>query len=331
MILFIHIFSTIAHSLALGTPGEVFAYGIEGTEYNPAGIYELKNPSLGINVADFKTVNWIGGAMWAEGYTLGASLKRTPTMKAGKINLATNLWNIDIGIGCGLEIEIQAKSLLSVGLLYNKIVGGYIGVKREIRTERTYYFLKAAYTYTTEEGLNLLFGGKLSRDTIKIDLGAKYEIIPEIDLFLRIGSKDAGGGFEIMFPEDIFKFSVGYNYAAKERNWNFGISYTRIWKEIKEKVEIREVVKVERIPVPIKEKQEVKRPRIRIIKKASPEIEKRQRELLKEGGQLYAEEKYREALVKWEEVIRLFPENELADQARENIKYTKKILKKIEK
>lgn len=319
MILFI--FTLSPSVVAAGVGGEIFSYGISGSFYNPSGLYVLEHPGTSITIHNGKYLEWIGGGTKWKGFRVGGSLSRYPK-KEGTVTLEKDFELLHSGVFLKGFIEKEPGWEIGAGFIYQEY-GGVLSLKRFINTKKYQPMIGMGYKLITEEGINLLFGVKYE-NTLRPGVSAGYRARRNIDILFNIELEGTGGGMVLSFPEDVFSLAFSYHFNGETQ---FFIGYTRIWKP--ERIKVVRIVEIREkyTEVPKKDvKEEIKEEK---MEKPSPEIEERQRRLLIEGIKLYAKENYKKAIEKWQEVIRLYPSNELADKARKNIEDTKKILEKM--
>ncbi len=303
-------------SEAMGIPGEIFSYGLSACYYNPSGIYVMEYPTASIGIENLKIINWFSAGKDLGIFKVGISLARTPK-KSITTAIGKDFQKLHYGILLEGFIENGKGISIGTGALYENF-GAFLSLKRFLEYKKYDITFKGGYQFVTEEGINLLFGLRYAEDKLILGFSADYEIKNNIDLLFHMGFEKTGGGIVFSLPEDVFSFAFSYYFDQEE--WKVFAGYSRIWKP----KEVRIVKLVREIPRKEKRAEEIKKPQ-----KPSPEVEEKQKKLLKEGIELYAKEEYEKAIEKWKKVIELCPYNEFAKKAKRNIEDTQRILEKI--
>lgn len=317
--------------VALGHGSATTVKGIGALGFNPAGLGDMENTTFLINSNKIFSYNYLAlGSDFPPYGAMGISLsslniedglgfgwgRRILSGLAGGFGLrfshAESVWNFNGRLGV-----IYAHS-------YRITIGGWLQRTTEGLTtspkSKESFALGGKYRLTLS---TTLYGGiSLINRKLDFSAGVEHLIHKHYKLMVSGGLNSVYVGLAANFPNDRFGFTYGYDFNQEQSQNLF--TYTRCFESPSK-------------PTGVYTSKEAKSSKDRKVSysqekrpKLTQEIKEEQERYLNLGVEHYIKEEYQQALDKWQKVVDLYPDNDLAINAREYIRGVEKMLKRLE-
>ncbi len=299
--------------------------------FNPSVIL-TSDVSYGLNIGEGMILNYAYFAYGFDKYSFTSSISRYEDSYEGGFSAGMKIFSyFNSGGALYLEYGEEAVWKQKIGVLFDMdtLKGGitFSNRFRGTNINQSHQEFNTGLRYRKGRIDLSLFNYIDTEKGWDFELYSGYLFIP-LYVFASISRNVLGIGMNYAIEDVNLELTLSYNFSHKEPHISF--EYKRSVNLPIKKVIVKYVY-VEKEDSNIgKEKEEITESPQEEIKevRVSPEVLKKQEELLKKGSKYYAREKYQEAVKTWEEVIKINPDTGYARKARDYINKVKKILNK---
>ncbi len=303
--------------------GMMLEQGIFALEYNPAGLAWIDSIEGGISAESLFVYNLVGVAYKYKNWPIAASVHHTPQTTG--FSLGSGYLNRPLALGGAFGASFgrneQQNLSLRFGLQWREYIGLALGPRLWLAQDTAHLsgMVQIGASVPIIEGLKFLAGA--SAQILPASFRASGGLAYEPFSFLRVQSVVAtdGWGACIILSSGDDRGGIWVQKDFDEGTaWNLGLSYVRSVRLGR----VKEVVHYRNLPARVDTVYilQTKPVNIDSTKVVSPDVRRKQEQLMAKANRLYAEERYEEALVVWKEVVQLDPSSDLAARANEDIK-----------
>ncbi len=320
--------------------GMMTVKGIFAAEYNPAGLTWIDSLEIGVAGSGLFSYSMVGAAYRFRGWPLALSIHNTGNF-AGFL-LAGSYLQAPMSMGASLSASFELgdredkEQHLSMrfGFQWRDYVGISIGPRLWIEPDTVYVdgLAQIGTSIPVVEDLDILLGAAAYIAPSRFRAGGGVAYSP-FGGALRIESvlSTDGWGFGVKFDniDDRVGAWVRKGFGA-DTLWRFGLSYVRNLRSsrIREVTVFRNLApRIDTVYVSV----DTSKTNSHVVTNSSPAVRKKQEQLMAKANKLYAKERYEEALVVWEEVVKLDSLSDLAARAREDIAQVQALIETLER
>lgn len=335
MILFSYPFGLFGVGPACGSDaGMMLEKGVFALEYNPSGLAWVDSIEAGVAAEGLFAYNLVGFSYNYRGWPAAVSVHHNTQTTGFSIGAGNLRLPLALGAAFGASFESansESNYSLRAGLQWREYVGLALGPRLWLAPDTAHLsgMIQIGASVPVVEGLKFLAGASAEVAPVAFRAGGGLAYDPF--LFLRVESVVAtdGWGAGVVLKSENDRGGVWVNKGFSSEPWRFGISYIRDVQSPK----VKEVVVFRNLPqrvdtVYISKTTPVVKDTSKVV---SPDVRRRQEQLMAKANRYYAEERYEEALAVWKEVVQLDPGSDLGVRASEDIKDVTALIETLNK
>lgn len=326
--------------------GMMLEQGVFAVDYNPSGLAWLDTLEVGVAAEGFFRYNLLGAAYRYRDWATSASVHKGDTNWGFSAGSGYLFHPMAVGVAFSASFDTTRHEntfSLRSGLQWRNYVGLCVTPKlwrdRRMTSSDTFdtfhirVLNQIGVSIPTIEGLDVLMGGSFETGPPEFTIGGgvAYEPLPGVKVQSYISLEHWGAALLLGTQNDHGGLWVRRGISEPDTFWSIGLAYVRsvhripvrldtVFRNIPERVDT--VYITHEIATP--ENNDTTRV-------SSPDVRKEQEKLMIRADQLYAAERYQEAIDTWRQVVKLDPSSDLAARARQDIEEVTALLETLER